>query len=103
MAKRKAETEVVAADTPATERGETVAEESAQTPPKTGSSEDSLVTEAPDGFLVVTAAKPRRRAGRRFGPHETRIAVAGLTDAEIVAIRDDPVLRVRFIRDGIEY
>jgi hypothetical protein len=49
----------------------------------------------PAEVLVVTARRPRRRAGRAFGKDPVEIPLADLSDAERVAIDSDPVLTVK--------
>jgi hypothetical protein len=44
--------------------------------------------------VIVTAPKPRRRAGYRFGPHPVEIDRTQLTDAQLEALKSDPFLRV---------
>jgi hypothetical protein len=44
--------------------------------------------------VIVTAPKPRRRAGYRFGPHPVEIDRLLLTDAQLEALKSDPFLRV---------
>jgi hypothetical protein len=44
--------------------------------------------------VTVTAPRPRRRAGYRFGPHPVEIDRALLTDAQWEALKTDPFLRV---------
>jgi hypothetical protein len=44
--------------------------------------------------VIVTAPKPRRRAGYRFGPHPVEIDRAQLTAAQLEALKSDPFLRV---------
>jgi hypothetical protein len=44
--------------------------------------------------VIVTAPKPRRRAGHRFGPHPVEIDRTQLTDAQLEALKSDPFLRV---------
>ncbi|WP_029056972.1 hypothetical protein [Stappia stellulata] len=45
--------------------------------------------------LVVTARRPRRRAGRAFGKEPTEIPLADLSDPDRVAIEGDPALTVK--------
>ncbi len=45
-------------------------------------------------IVVIGPAKGRWRIGRHFGPGETRIPLADLTEAEIDALRADPALVV---------
>jgi hypothetical protein len=44
--------------------------------------------------VIVTAPKPRRRAGYRFGPHPVEIDRTQLTDAQLEALKSDPFLRI---------
>jgi hypothetical protein len=44
--------------------------------------------------VIVTAPKPRRRAGYRFGPHPVEIDRVLLTDAQMEALKSDPFLRI---------
>jgi hypothetical protein len=44
--------------------------------------------------VTVTAPKPRRRAGYRFGPHPVEIDRTTLTDAQWEAMKSDPFLRL---------
>jgi hypothetical protein len=44
--------------------------------------------------VTVTAPKPRRRAGHRFGPHPVEIDRTTLTDAQWEALKSDPFLRI---------
>jgi hypothetical protein len=44
--------------------------------------------------VIVTAPKPRRRAGYRFGPHPVEIDRTQLTDAQWEALKSDPFLRI---------
>jgi hypothetical protein len=44
--------------------------------------------------VTVTAPKPRRRAGYRFGPLAVEIDRALLTDAQWEALKSDPFLRI---------
>lgn len=75
-------------DAPASPQGDGVSSAQDETPPDTEASDDGAV-------IVVTAHKPRRRAGRRFGSHETRIPISELSESDALAIRDDPLLTVR--------
>ncbi|WP_425086997.1 hypothetical protein [Stappia sp.] len=45
--------------------------------------------------LVVTARRPRRRAGRAFGKDPTEIPLADLSDADRAAIEGDPALTMK--------
>lgn len=48
--------------------------------------------------VIVIAAQPaRRRIGRAFGPEPVAIPLADLTDADIAALRDDPLLAVSVV------
>ncbi|MBL6431677.1 MAG: hypothetical protein HPM95_13090 [Alphaproteobacteria bacterium] len=49
----------------------------------------------PGEVLVVTARRPRRRAGRAFGKDPTEIPLTDLSEAERVAIESDPALTVK--------
>lgn len=54
-----------------------------------------------EGDLVRVATigkKPRRRAGRAFGPEPVDIPVAQLGDGELAALLDDPLLTVEAIK-----
>lgn len=58
------------------------------------------VTNPPaSGFrLRVRALQPSRwRAGRQFGPDPVGIAAEDLTEAQMIALRDDPLLAVDVI------
>ena len=50
----------------------------------------------PSGLEVVVVGpkRGRWRAGRRFGPEETRIPVEDLSEAQKTALLDDPALIV---------
>lgn len=48
-------------------------------------------------LLRVTSRKPRRRAGRAFGPTPVDIQPGDLTKDAFIAIRDDPALTVEEI------
>jgi 2-keto-4-pentenoate hydratase len=62
-----------------------------ETPATDPSASDDARAET--GFLVVVGpAKGRRRAGRPFGPTPERIAIADLSEDEILAIEADPEL-----------
>lgn len=45
-------------------------------------------------YLIVRAPRPRRRAGRSFGKAPVKLKIADLSEAEIAAIKSDPVLSV---------
>ncbi|SDU08594.1 hypothetical protein [Stappia sp. ES.058] len=49
----------------------------------------------PAEVLVVTARRPRRRAGRAFGKDPTEIPLADLSGADRAAIEGDPALTVK--------
>lgn len=82
------------------------AEAGAQAPPAVASPAPLSQDEAPpplgepnpaDFVVVVVVVGPKRgrwRAGRRFGPEETRIPVEDLSEAQKTALLDDPALIV---------
>ena len=48
--------------------------------------------------IIVVAAQPsRRRLDRAFGPEPVAIPAADLSDEEMVALRDDPMLAVSIV------
>lgn len=48
--------------------------------------------------IIVIAAQPgRRRIGRAFGPEPVAIPMAELTEGDIAALRDDPLLAVSVV------
>ena len=75
------------------EKSEAPAERPAEKP-NAPAEQPSEAGEAPANAetLVVKALRPRRRAGRSFGPEPVRIPLSDLSDAEIAAIRADRVL-----------
>jgi hypothetical protein len=56
---------------------------------------NNLPGETPPGeVLIVTGPKKGRwRIGRRFGPEPVEIPLADLTEAQALALRDDPKLK----------
>ena len=48
-----------------------------------------------EDVLIVTSAKSRRRAGFRFGPHETVIRQHQIDEDGIKALDDDPHISIR--------
>jgi hypothetical protein len=55
----------------------------------------------PGGIVVTSPSGPRRRAGFAFGPHETHVAAAELTEEVAEAIAADPFLAVRPYRPAV--
>lgn len=51
--------------------------------------------EQPEAVLVVTAPRPRRRAGFAFGRDPVRLRLSQLSDEQLLAIESDPLLSVR--------
>eukprot|EP00873_Tetraselmis_striata_P018483 jgi/Tetstr1/438747/TSEL_002943.t1 len=98
-AETQAANEPKAADKPqAAEKSKPVAKAakpkaSAKSAPK--GDEKSEPPSDPAEVLVVTARRPRRRAGRAFGKDPTEISLADLSEAERAAIESDPALTVK--------
>lgn len=67
---------------------------SAKSAPK-GDDSKSEPPSDPGEVLVVTARRPRRRAGRAFGKDPVEIPLVDLSEAERVAIESDPALTVK--------
>lgn len=57
--------------------------------------------EATGPFVLVqtTNGKTRRRAGRRFDPAGTKLDVSKLSEADKLAIQNDPVLKAKEVEE----
>jgi len=49
----------------------------------------------PGEFIMISAPNARRRAGMSFGTEPVKVDVSTLSEDQIIALRDDPLLVIR--------
>lgn len=70
-------------------------------PLKTQAQDPASAMLDPGGIVVTSPSGTRRRAGFAFGPHETHVTTAELTEEVAEAIATDPFLVVRPYRPAV--